>query len=192
MKHGCHALAVDEHRDEFVPTLWTGTPAAGAKIEQVWFAGAHSDVGGGYVSRKLADIPLVWMAKKAEADGLALDWSCLPDSTRLDPHAPMHDSRTLVFAKDRLTPTYREICGQPFDVSFYERLYAPMDGTGKPLPTVNEAIHRSVIERCQSQALVCSDDETGNCTQEPYSPRNVGPLLDKNFKIRDGLRVEEY
>ena len=192
VKHGCHALAVDEHRDEFVPTLWTGTPAAGAKIEQVWFAGAHSDVGGGYVSRKLADIPLVWMAKKAEADGLALDWSCLPDPTRLDPHAPMHDSRTLVFAKDRLTPTYREICGQPFDVSFYERLYAPMDGTGKPLPTVNEAIHRSVIERCQSQALVCSDDETGNCTQEPYSPRNVGPLLDKNFKIRDGLRVEEY
>ena len=52
------------------------------------------------------------MAKKAEADGLALDWSCLPDPTKLDPHAPMHDSRTLVFAKDRLTPTYREIYGR--------------------------------------------------------------------------------
>jgi hypothetical protein len=52
------------------------------------------------------------MAKKAEADGLALDWSCFPDPTGLDPHAPMHDSRTLVFAKDRLTPTYREIYGR--------------------------------------------------------------------------------
>jgi uncharacterized protein (DUF2235 family) len=93
VRHGCHALAVDEHRNEFVPTLWTGAPAGEAKIEQVWFAGAHSDVGGGYLTRKLADIPLVWMAKKAEADGLVLDWSCLPDPAQLDPHAPMHDSR---------------------------------------------------------------------------------------------------
>ena len=90
VKHGCHALAVDEHRNEFVPTLWTGTPASDAQIiEQVWFAGAHSDVGGGYVTRKLADIPLVWMAKKAEMDGLVLDWTCLPDPAQLDSHAPM-------------------------------------------------------------------------------------------------------
>ena len=67
-----------------------------------------------------------------------------------------------------------------------------MDDAGKPLATVNEAIHRSVIERCQSQGSVCSDDENGDCAQSPYSPRNIGPLLDKNFKIRDGLRVEEY
>ena len=39
VKHGCHALAVDEHRNEFVPTLWTGTPASDPQIiEQVWFA----------------------------------------------------------------------------------------------------------------------------------------------------------
>jgi uncharacterized protein (DUF2235 family) len=193
VRHGCHALAVDEHRNEFAPTLWTGTPAGDTQIiEQVWFAGAHSDVGGGYVTRKLADIPLVWMAKKAEADGLVLDWSCLPDPTQLDPNAPMHDSRTLVFARDRLTPTFREICGQAFDVSFYERLYAPMDGSGKTLPTINEAIHRSVIERCQSQALVCSDDQNGNFVVKPYIPRNVAPLLDETFKIKAGLRVEEY
>jgi hypothetical protein len=192
VKHGCHALAVDEHRNEFVPTFWTGAPAGGAKIEQVWFTGAHSDVGGGYLTRKLADIPLVWMAKKAEADGLVLDWSCLPDPTQLDPHAPMHDSRTLVFAKDRLTPTYREICGQAFDVSFYERLYAPMDGSGKSLPTINEAIHRSVIERYQKQALICSDDQNGACITTPYRPRNVAPLLDANFQIKMGLRVEGY
>ena len=140
----------------------------------------------------LADIPLVWMAKKAEADDLVLDWSCLPDPTQLDPHAPMHDSRTLVFATDRLTPTYREICGQAFDVSFYERLYAPMDGSGKRLPTINEAIHRSVIERCQKQALICSDDQNGTCVTTPYRPRNVTPLLDGNFQIMTGLRVEGY
>src|SRR5579872_2340830 len=58
VEHGCHALAVDERRHDFVPTFWTGPAPAGVKIEQVWFAGAHSDVGGGYVTRTLADIPL--------------------------------------------------------------------------------------------------------------------------------------
>ena len=193
VKHGCHALAIDEHRNEFVPTLWTGALASDTQvIEQVWFAGAHSDVGGGYVTRKLADIPLVWMAKKAELDGLALDWSCLPDPAQLDPHAPTHDSRTLVFAKDRLTPTFREICGQAFNVSFYERLYAPMDGAGKLLPTINEAVHRSVVDRYKDSAFVCADDRKGECGKEPYRPRNVAPLLDATFQIKPGMRVEEY
>ena len=111
---------------------------------------------------------------------------------KLDPHAHVPNSRTLVFAKDRLTPTYREICGQAFDVSFYERLYAPMDGSGKSLPTINEAIHRRVIERYQKQALICSDDQNGACITTPYRPRNVAPLLDANFQIKMGLRVEGY
>jgi Uncharacterized alpha/beta hydrolase domain (DUF2235) len=192
VKHGCHALAVDEHRDEFVPTLWTGTPPEGVTIDQVWFAGAHSDVGGGYITRKLADIPLVWMAKKVEADGLVLDWSCLPDSSKLDPNAPTHDSRTLVFAKDRLRPTYREVCGQPCHVSFYERLYAPMDNSGRPLPTINEAVHRSVIERYGDHALICSADQSGSCITRPYQPKNIAPLLDVSSKIKAGVRVEEY
>jgi uncharacterized protein (DUF2235 family) len=63
--NGFQALAVDEFRDEFVPTLWTGDPPTQSRIEQVWFAGAHSDVGGGYVDRGLADIPLRWMADQA-------------------------------------------------------------------------------------------------------------------------------
>jgi uncharacterized protein (DUF2235 family) len=50
VKHGCHALAIDEHRHDFIPTLWTGPAPAGVDIEQVWFAGAHADVGGGYVT----------------------------------------------------------------------------------------------------------------------------------------------
>lgn len=69
IEHGCQALAIDEHRHDFVPTLWTEPAPEGVRIEQVWFAGAHSDVGGGYVTRTLADIPLVWMARKAEQDG---------------------------------------------------------------------------------------------------------------------------
>lgn len=70
-----HALALDEHRKSFVPTLWQQTPegkAAGQVLEQVWFAGAHSNVGGGYDEHGLSDVALAWMCGKV-AEILALD-----------------------------------------------------------------------------------------------------------------------
>ncbi|KAG2063706.1 hypothetical protein BDR04DRAFT_1137594 [Suillus decipiens] len=59
-----HALALHENRDKFLPTPWT-TPqselAPNQTPKQVWFPGAHSDVGGSYERRELADIALFWM-----------------------------------------------------------------------------------------------------------------------------------
>jgi uncharacterized protein (DUF2235 family) len=47
-----HAVAIDECRGPFTPTLWCQQPGAvGQTMEQVWFPGVHSDVGGGYTSR---------------------------------------------------------------------------------------------------------------------------------------------
>ncbi|HVI87709.1 MAG TPA: DUF2235 domain-containing protein [Dongiaceae bacterium] len=177
VKHGCHALAIDEERDEFVPTLWTGTAPAGSVIEQVWFSGVHSDVGGGYNDRGLADIPLVWMAQKAAADGLAIDWSILPDPKKLDPLSSQHDSRQGWSVKDRLTPTFRCICERMFDVLPYEALYRPLGDDGKPLPTIGEAIHSSVVARFQEQARLSEDDASGTSTTRSYQPRNLAPLF---------------
>lgn len=71
----CHALAMDEIRTSFLPTLWE-LPEAPAEprpqVEQAWFRGVHSDVGGGYPDRGLADITLGWMMDRAGARGLAL------------------------------------------------------------------------------------------------------------------------
>jgi hypothetical protein len=68
------ALAIDEERRPFSPTLWTRQDHAdGQLLEQVWFAGAHSDVGGGYPEPELAEIPLLWMIDRARARGLAFD-----------------------------------------------------------------------------------------------------------------------
>ena len=65
------ALAIDERRGPFEPTLWTRQDGAGHQVlEQVWFAGVHSDVGGGYADCSLSDIPLLWMADRAAAAGL--------------------------------------------------------------------------------------------------------------------------
>ena len=116
MKRAVQALAIDEHRVDFTPTFWTGAVPPNVSIEQVWFAGAHAGVGGSYKTRALADIPLVWMARQAEAVGLSFDWTCLPDPTAFDVTGPAHDSSSGLFALDRYHPALRdwdeEMCRQ--------------------------------------------------------------------------------
>jgi uncharacterized protein (DUF2235 family) len=80
IRHGFHALALDETRMAFAPVLWDCPPGWEGNVEQVWFRGAHGDIGGqigGFdPARPLANIPLVWMLERAEALGLTLpgDW----------------------------------------------------------------------------------------------------------------------
>jgi hypothetical protein len=177
LKRGAHALAIDEHRHDFTPTFWTGTPPAGATIQQVWFAGAHSDVGGGYKTRSLADIPLVWMARQAEAAGLVLDWTILPDPTLLEATAPAHDSSDGLFALDRYHPTIRAIGMKEFAVRFNQVLYTALDENGNPVATINEAVHRSVVTRWTKEAQQCSDDDSGTCSLGPYKPEALAPYF---------------
>ena len=65
------ALAIDEKRRPFQPTIWKQQAnAVDQRLEQVWFAGDHSDVGGGYPDPALAEIALRWMVDRASACGL--------------------------------------------------------------------------------------------------------------------------
>jgi uncharacterized protein (DUF2235 family) len=70
-----HALALDERRKPFEPTLWDQADDAPATqvLEQVWFSGVHSNVGGGYRDSGLSDIALLWLMRKAGGCGLAFD-----------------------------------------------------------------------------------------------------------------------
>lgn len=70
---GYHALSLDEKRHQYPPTLWDEAPVNGQIIEQVWFAGAHCDVGGGLPATSLSDITLAWMLSHAEKHGVELD-----------------------------------------------------------------------------------------------------------------------
>jgi uncharacterized protein (DUF2235 family) len=170
---GRHALAIDEHRDEFEPTLWTGTVPAGCSIEQAWFAGAHSDVGGGYADRRLADIPLRWMAAEAEKAGLMLDPAMLPAGA-LDPLASQHESRRGWSRKDRLTPTIRMVAGKVPRVGMLERLYRPMDEKGRPLVPIGEVIHPSVQDRFGKKVELRHRDED-EAETFTYRPKNLVP-----------------
>ncbi|MGN6608982.1 MAG: DUF2235 domain-containing protein [Jatrophihabitans sp.] len=97
------ALSIDEARRPFAPTLWQPQPAVpGQVVEQVWFAGVHTDVGGGYADGQLADITWHWMTDRARAAGLALREAHRP----LDPswaNGPLHNSRTGIY---KIVPPY--------------------------------------------------------------------------------------
>lgn len=92
IRHGFHALALHETRNAFAPVLWECPPGWEGNIEQVWFRGAHADVGGQVGdmtrARPLANIPLVWMLDRTETVGLPLPegWR---DRFVCDPAAPM-------------------------------------------------------------------------------------------------------
>ena len=70
VQNGFHAMAVDELRLDFPVTVWDSR----AGIKQVWFVGAHADVGGGYSAQesRLSDIALEWMMKQLAEVGVRL------------------------------------------------------------------------------------------------------------------------
>lgn len=80
INYAYHALAIDEHRGIFAPTLWEVSESAVSGLnkqvsEQVWFSGSHSNIGGGYIDTGLSDTALQWMMQKAGTTGLAFEES---------------------------------------------------------------------------------------------------------------------
>jgi hypothetical protein len=104
-----HAVASDEMRASFAPTLWTDAKDKpiyadpSGRIRQLWFPGVHSDVGGGYSSVGLSDIALQWMLDEAADAGLMFQ-----DNFRRqvapDPRGVLHDSVKGVFKALRTRP----------------------------------------------------------------------------------------
>jgi uncharacterized protein (DUF2235 family) len=76
VKHGRHAISIDEQRASFTPTLWDPDP----RIAQVLFPGAHADVGGGYTTSNnesgLSDCALGWLTR--ELAGLGVSFTAAP------------------------------------------------------------------------------------------------------------------
>ena len=72
VRHAYHALSIDDDRQWFLPTIWDSYNDEYQKVEQVWFSGSHTDVGGGFDEAGLSDITLEWMVQKAVAHGVKL------------------------------------------------------------------------------------------------------------------------
>jgi uncharacterized protein (DUF2235 family) len=115
------ALAIDETRRNFKATLWQQQATSIHQIlEQVWFIGVHSNIGGGYPSTGLSDVALEWMISKADSCGLSLE----PIPIKSNPMEVPERSWKGFY---KLTPRY----------------YRPI---GKS-ENGNESLHNSVIER---------------------------------------------
>lgn len=95
IKNAYHALAIDERRGAFSPTLWE-TKKGRKNTAQVWFPGIHSDVGGGYAKAGLSLVALEWMVKKAKDCGLATDKTYLDNLKQSD--ATLHDSWDTIYS----------------------------------------------------------------------------------------------
>lgn len=89
-----HAMAIDELRSDFEPTIWI--PRDNLDLKQVWFAGAHSNIGGSYAPDKdgslLSDNALEWMMKESMHAGLDIE-PHLKKSLKHSPTATLHNSR---------------------------------------------------------------------------------------------------
>lgn len=97
-----HAVALDELRASFTPTLWTEAPS-GADLLQLWCAGVHADVGGGYADSGLSDVALQWMIDEASQAELAFDGG-MTGQIRPEPLGVLHDSMKGIFKTQRSRP----------------------------------------------------------------------------------------
>ena len=112
----CHALALDDERKTFHPKIWWEKSTSGLKapesvpkdVHQVWFAGMHSNVGGGYERAGMASVPLHWMMCWAARHGLKFQDGAIADaSDAANENDKLYDSRDGLAVYYRYAP--REI-----------------------------------------------------------------------------------
>ena len=138
VKQAVHALALDDERNAFHPRLWDESCEADRnRIRQVWFAGMHSDVGGGYADQGLSHVSLDWVMTAAEnaAPDRALRLRFVERVRSIqrelsDENGPMNDSRRGLAGYYRYNP--RRL----------ERLYADAGMAG-----VRPKVHMSALRR---------------------------------------------
>ncbi|MEO0034582.1 MAG: hypothetical protein RLZZ501_605 [Pseudomonadota bacterium] len=118
-----HALAMDETRRAFQPTLWTNV--ADRDVKQIWFPGNHGDVGGGHRETGLSDGPLAWMIEEAKQAKLAFD-PHLTGQVRPSPTGVLHHNEGGVYRFLATMPrAVPEIPGPDLDASVAARRNTP-------------------------------------------------------------------
>lgn len=165
MEHAFHALAIDEHRGPFSPTLWEqpNNPQKLKVLKQCWFPGVHSNIGGSYPDAGISNISLAWMVSQLEDtdggilsfDAKYLDW--IQDmnnkyyASTNEPVKPwglgkLYDSSQATGLTSRV---------ERFDLTTRTpgRYHVIDTNTGKPakerLASTNESIHRCVRVRIE-------------------------------------------
>jgi len=171
VEHAVQALAVDEKRGPFVPTLWT--LAAGAALPrahtvlQVWFPGVHSDIGGGYGDKAIGNITWDFMMREASKRGLVIDPARPTPSVRLDPLPAQHES----FDAD-----WRLLSKRLHILPMGVRTIGPtvLGPSGEILTAAGDVrLHPSLIGRFGKRCTTILDEGRGLTQEGLYEPGNV-------------------
>lgn len=101
VENAFHAIAIDERRKPFAPALWTVRARdqekdAHQRIEQRWFAGVHSNIGGGYTDCGLSNVTLRWMMERAQECGIEFKPGAI-EGLECDCAGTLHDSMTTFY-----------------------------------------------------------------------------------------------
>ena len=119
-----HALAIDEMRVPFEPTLWTAKTDSTIEMEQRWFCGVHSNIGGGYHPDGLANLALQYMVRKARQTGLEFNLDYL-SYFKGQPDSELRESMTAkyrVLGKHLREINLEDDSHQVVDASVFERI----------------------------------------------------------------------
>lgn len=163
VKHARHALALDEWRRPFTPTLWQSV--GDQDVEQRWFPGSHMDVGGGHPETGLSDLSLNWMIDEAvKTVGLGFHQPTLAKLAP-DPEGLLHDDDRGVVgvAPPLVDPLLRPLMevGLQFRPRAVPAIVAA-NGAGQGDPAAG-VLDDSVLARQQAQPI----------TSGPYRPTRV-------------------
>ncbi|WP_425107307.1 DUF2235 domain-containing protein [Ancylobacter sp.] len=173
--HSLHALAIDEMRRFFPPSLWQVPQHANyTTVEQVWFPGVHSDIGGGYGEGGVGAVTLDWMLTRidqlnANAGQASLTFrpghrTAPSGSAPVAIHESRHGLRSM---RSNWKPSLRVIAQQrPPDTGY---TLAALPPHAKPL---GEYVHLSALER-----LTVGKNAKGKA----YRPRNLAFALEQFF-----------
>lgn len=182
VRYARHALSIDENRRKFDCVPWEHEASQDAgidppRVRQVWFAGSHTDIGGGYpeTESRLSDITLAWMVEEASRlpQPILVDRSILqlyPDSA-----GPQHDERKAF------------VSGCPRWLVRTALLFMPARNFGwreghRNIP-VEAALHRTVLDRLRHPAVLIHGDMV------PYRPRSLRKHRAVGMLVQpDGLR----
>ena len=157
VERACHALALDDARNTFHPVLWNelNVPDQNRltkhfweeRISQVWFAGMHSGVGGGYPEDGLANVSLHWMMAEAARLGVRFKPDALPQiAEAADSFGKLYDSRRGLGGAYRYLP--RKIAVLANDVD------NPEDQVVISRPKIHESVFRRIAYGSDSYAPI--------------------------------------
>lgn len=156
-----HALAIDERRAPFKPTFWETKADAKQQVEQKWFPGVHSNVGGGYVNAGLSDEAFVWILGKAILCGLKINQSYIDSAIFPNYAGTLYNSKTGLF---KLTKSYTRPMGlnansgEDVHQSAYNRLadvpnYTPKNFLSYIDKSQKRAIYQSINVKASLQKV---------------------------------------